>query len=1480
MQAGSLVPVWANSTIDHYIYVDSTGAEYSLNQNNGNVWTSQEGVYISYNANTNILHSTDGTFWAMGCQSAGGEPDSGTLYPTTFEDTNGNQINVHYLTGSGSSQPNTSARIYYIEDQRSGDPIPGTHSSYSFTYDGTNHLSSFTNQIWDNEGYTFTFQSSGTLVSPLNSNDTFPAEYLLTSAKVTYYGAAHTFSYSSGSAEMTSWTSMYGGTLSWTYRSFTYTGNVSMREVLTRSMQSLPWNSSYSSFNLTNTWMFYHDDSYDETLDCHYYTQLNDEGAGTWKMWVFNVAEPAIADANQYWEYVAETDPLITKMYTWSQGNGNTYVSSVATSLNPGFSYGVTTTSNQTLDAHGNLTQQTVYDYGNSSSPAWTYNMTYLSDSNHTSLNILNRVLQATVTTPSAGTIYLANNSYDAVYNCDGVAPPAISPILHDSNYGTNFVYRGNLTGSQGLNFTDPMCYAYNINGVLYATMDGANRLATASTSSSTNYSLPSAITPNNNANLTTSFGYSSTFDPASFTGPNGEAASTIYDGIFGFPLSSTLVDGASITYSYAWYQSGNSQSINSQTATLGNQWKETILDGFGRTVRVITGYTVNGSGTTVNTVDSQYAACACSPLGKLKQTSLPYAPGGTPAWTVYTYDASGRTLTAVKPDGASTTTYSYQGNNTTVTDPAGKWKTFTSDASGNLTAVTEPNTGSNCSGNCATDYTYDGASHLLGVSMPRSTGTQTRSFTWYGSHLASSTNPENGTVTYQYDGSGRVNQRVDAKGQKTVYTYDVYGRLTEVQHFNSSGTEDPAQRVTYHYDYNSNPVNSGFTQYGWGRLTGVTFQNDSFNQEPLAYYYSYNKAGRVIDQQLQLDFIGYQTQGNGQPLQLDALYAWDNQGRMTSLVDPGTPLPATAFQYQYDNVSRLTTMLQTTCTGLSQPGSLWHLGSSSTIASASYNAAGEITSMSYDMFSETRTYNTLLQLTQETASGAWYFNNQYVNLTAKNMSYVYSVAQNNGKILQSTDNVTGETVNYTYDALNRLIGAQATAGGWGETYTYDGFGNMGSGFSAATNRTSTQSADANGNSTASGYTWDMENRLLSAVSGTFWAYDPHGKRVFTEVSGSNTTCEVDFYGIGGRKLAAIPCQYDTNGVFSTGTPLYNVYFGRKLIRSKNVTVVTDRLGSVRGTSNDEVMRYTPYGTERTSTADGREKWGTYIRDAGTGNDYADQRYKGVGMAEFLSPDPGGIMTARPRNPGSWNRYMYVLGDPMNLNDPRGKIACDPGDDDADDDCDDSDSSDGGGGGGGTFVTSTVQAVCAPGYIPDANGDGGCDQEVWGSNGGNGGAIIGATGQLLSAPSYGVFIYGGPQSSTQAIGEANGTVSLDSNEGFSASGWFALNVQWGSTTVGAEFPAGIGIGAETNTDASTDPLIQGFVGPFGGFIGPFQRTLRFVRWVHCTRQWAYRPNWSRTWIVPQPQRRRAGPSGSAYEFTEDYGMPRLGLSDV
>ncbi|MGD0049952.1 MAG: hypothetical protein ABSE42_23395 [Bryobacteraceae bacterium] len=60
-------------------------------------------------------------------------------------------------------------------------------------------------------------------------------------------------------------------------------------------------------------------------------------------------------------------------------------------------------------------------------------------------------------------------------------------------------------------------------------------------------------------------------------------------------------------------------------------------------------------------------------------------------------------------------------------------------------------------------------------------------------------------------------------------------------------------------------------------------------------------------------------------------------------------------------------------------------------------------------------------------------------------MTYNYSATQNNGRIVSSADAVTGENVSYTYDSLNRLIAAATTGTGgvqWGDSYSYDGFGN------------------------------------------------------------------------------------------------------------------------------------------------------------------------------------------------------------------------------------------------------------------------------------------------------------------------------------------------------------------------------------------------------------------------------------------------------
>ena len=60
-------------------------------------------------------------------------------------------------------------------------------------------------------------------------------------------------------------------------------------------------------------------------------------------------------------------------------------------------------------------------------------------------------------------------------------------------------------------------------------------------------------------------------------------------------------------------------------------------------------------------------------------------------------------------------------------------------------------------------------------------------------------------------------------------------------------------------------------------------------------------------------------------------------------------------------------------------------------------------------------------------------------------------------------------------------------------------------------------------------------------------------------------------------------------------------------------------------------------------------------RDAETGLDYFGARYFGGGMGRFTSPDPL-MASAVPELPQSWNRYSYVLNNPLRYIDPTGEV--------------------------------------------------------------------------------------------------------------------------------------------------------------------------------------------------------------------------------
>jgi RHS repeat-associated protein len=331
---------------------------------------------------------------------------------------------------------------------------------------------------------------------------------------------------------------------------------------------------------------------------------------------------------------------------------------------------------------------------------------------------------------------------------------------------------------------------------------------------------------------------------------------------------------------------------------------------------------------------------------------------------------------------------------------------------------------------------------------------------------------------------------------------------------------------------------------------------------------------------------------------------------------------------------------------------------------------ANEMLSLS-GIFNETRQYNSMFQLTQITVPGVL------------NMQYVFSATQNNGKITSQTDLLSGEVVQYTYDSLNRLATAQTadnpSVTQWGQSYTYDGFGNLTDQngikgtvptmhvvYNASTNRQTGDTADANGN-IGSGYIYDIENRLLQAGTGMpQYGYDGGNKRVWRGQA-SPALDEFTFWS-GNQKWATYSLAVSGSTVYFTLTGT-NVYFGGRMIAKgaynsggsgDKVTlsaIATDRLGSV---VNNGVNKFYPYGQERPSaTTNDKEKFTGYFRDAATGLDYADQRYEQPGVGRFMTPDRA--PSARLTDPGTWNRYAYAGGDPINNVDRTGKDYFDAG---------------------------------------------------------------------------------------------------------------------------------------------------------------------------------------------------------------------------
>jgi len=153
-------------------------------------------------------------------------------------------------------------------------------------------------------------------------------------------------------------------------------------------------------------------------------------------------------------------------------------------------------------------------------------------------------------------------------------------------------------------------------------------------------------------------------------------------------------------------------------------------------------------------------------------------------------------------------------------------------------------------------------------------------------------------------------------------------------------------------------------------------------------------------------------------------------------------------------------------------------------VGNVTYNPASQVSGIQYynpangATVSESRNYNSLYQLTEITVSGIM------------DMVYTYPAAgANNGRIAKQKDNVTGEEINYQYDALNRLITAYTTDSTGGLSFSYDGFGNR-------LNQTVTK-----GTALPLYLSVDM---MSNRINSTGYSYDANGNRMPAKPSQSS----------------------------------------------------------------------------------------------------------------------------------------------------------------------------------------------------------------------------------------------------------------------------------------------------------------------------------------------------------------------------------------
>jgi RHS repeat-associated protein len=377
---------------------------------------------------------------------------------------------------------------------------------------------------------------------------------------------------------------------------------------------------------------------------------------------------------------------------------------------------------------------------------------------------------------------------------------------------------------------------------------------------------------------------------------------------------------------------------------------------------------------------------------------------------------------------------------------------------------------------------------------------------------VTSVTSSDGDTLSFTYDGNGRITQSVDPVGRVTTYTYDSADqRLLSI--INSAGTTSMAY-ITGQGAAEENALES------------VTWPDNTHT------YYGYDTQGRLIN---------IQKDGGAQPLNLtyaptgaititDAFNnSWqlspDESGSLAQLLDPLGSLT----QIFYDPEEKL----------------IRAIGADGSRTSLTYdsngNPTGEVDPLGNQLTTSFAANGDLLSLTDALGDTTQYGYDSHYNATSityPDTRKVQATYDSRGNILTWT-NRRGQTISYTWNS-NNLLTQEVHSSGATSSYTYDSHRNLQS------------VSDATG---TTNFSYDSADRITQVTypSGRFvkYAYNSGGQRAsLSDQTGYTVNYSYDSVGRLSQLTSAsaaliVSYTYDSDGRLSQknlGNGAYTTY--------------------------------------------------------------------------------------------------------------------------------------------------------------------------------------------------------------------------------------------------------------------------------------------------------------------------------------------------